>query len=79
MHGRRCRKRRYIHKGKTGSDHDFLQVDNVRQVSSVLNEGGDVALLAGQDMALVSIKITADIQAYGRGSVITIANTVKKK
>ncbi|MCD5977724.1 DUF637 domain-containing protein [Pseudomonas sp. CDFA 611] len=40
------------------------QEDHVSQVSSVLKAGGDVALRAGQDMALVSSKITAGNQAY---------------
>jgi filamentous hemagglutinin len=40
------------------------QEDHVSQVSSVLKAGGDVSLTAGQDMAMMSSKITAGKQAY---------------
>ncbi|MDY7560905.1 filamentous hemagglutinin N-terminal domain-containing protein [Pseudomonas sp. CCC3.2] len=46
------------------SRHVTEQKDHVSQVATTLNAGGDVVLSSGQDMTLVSSKVTAGNEAY---------------
>lgn len=41
-----------------------IQEDHVQQVSTTLKAGGDVALSAGQDLALIASRVTAGDEAY---------------